>query len=211
VPGKFIGDVIIAPDALHDMVISPLARVLGGYSLLAGTSPYKNRIREAIASPAFSLLNRPTAATFAEGIDFDAFGIPTRDLDVIRDGVLRDFLVDFYVSRKLGIEQTTVWSVFVVPPGQKSADEIVRTTERGIFLTRYSGAVPGDNLDFSGIAKNAFYIEDGEARYPLAETMISGNLRDLLRAIRDVSRDTINFGNAEYPTVAAGGVTIHGR
>jgi len=46
-------------------------------------------------------------------------------------------------------------------------------------------------------------------RYPLAETMISGNLRDLLLAIRDISKDTVNFGSAEYPTIAAGGVTIH--
>jgi hypothetical protein len=41
--------------------------------------------------------------------------------------------------------------------------------------------------------------------------MISGNLRDLLMSIRDISRDSVDFGNAEYPTIAAGGVTIHGR
>jgi PmbA protein len=79
------------------------------------------------------------------------------------------------------------------------------------FLTRYSGGSPGDNLDFSGIAKNAFFIEDGQLRYPLAETMLSGNLRDLLLAIRDISQDSVNFGSAEYPTIAAGSVTIHGR
>jgi PmbA protein len=210
-PGKFVGDVIIAPDALHGMVLGPLARVLGGYSLMAGTSPYKDRIGEAIASPQFSLLNRPTAARFPEGIDFDAYGIPTRDLDVIRDGVLRDFLVDFYISRKLGIAQTAVSSAFEVPPGEKSVAEIVAATTRGIILTRFSGGSPNDNLDFSGIAKNAFYIEDGKVRHPLAETMISGNLRDLLLAIRDVSRETIDFGSGAYPTIAAGGVTIHGR
>jgi PmbA protein len=130
---------------------------------------------------------------------------------VIREGVLRDFLVDFYISRKLRIKQTAGWSNFVVAPGTKSTDEIIHQTDRGIFLTRYSGGSPGDNLDFSGIAKNAFYIEDGQVRHPLAETMLSGNLRDLLLAIRDISRDTVNFGSAEYPTIAAGGVTIHGH
>lgn len=210
-PGKFIGDVIIHADALHDMVIAPLTRVLGGYSLLSGTSPYRDRIGQAIASTGFSLLNRPTAANFPEGMDFDGFGMPTGELDVIRDGVLRDFLVDFYISRKLDIERTAGWSNFVVAAGERSVEEIIRETDRGIFLTRYSGGSPGDNLDFSGIAKNAFYIEDGQLRYPLAETMLSGNLRDLLLAIRDISRDAVNFGSADYPTVAAGGVTIHGR
>ena len=185
--------------------------MLGGYSLLSGTSPYKDRIGQTIAAAGFSLLNRPTATNFPEGIDFDGFGIPTREFDVIREGVLRDFLVDFYISRKLGIEQTAGWSNFVVAPGAKSTEEIISKTDRGIFLTRYSGGSPGDNLDFSGIAKNAFYIEGGQVRYPLAETMISGNLRDLLLAIRDISKDTVNFGSAEYPTIAAGGVTIHAR
>ena len=208
-PGKFVGDVIIHADALNELVIAPLTRVLGGYSLLSGTSPYKDRIGQTIAAAGFSLLNRPTATNFPEGIDFDGFGIPTREFDVIREGVLRDFLVDFYISRKLGIEQTAGWSNFVVAPGAKSTEEIISKTDRGIFLTRYSGGSPGDNLDFSGIAKNAFYIEGGQVRYPLAETIISGNLRDLLLAIRDISKDTVNFGSAEYPTIAAEGVTIH--
>jgi PmbA protein len=210
-PGKFVGDVILTPDALGEMVIWPLARALGGYSLLSGTSPYRDRRGQAIASPAFSLLNRPTPMTFPEGIDFDAFGIPTTDLDVIKNGVLNDFLVDHYISRKLGIGRTAVASMFVVPPGEKSIEQIVSETKRGIMLTRFSGGVPAENLDFSGIAKNAFYVEDGEVRHPLSETMVSGNLRDLILAIRDVSRETINSGTDAYPTVAAGGVTIHGR
>ena len=210
-PGKFVGDIIITPDALHEVLLGPLARVLGGYSLMAGTSPYKDRLGQQIASPQFSLLNRPTAARFPEGIDFDAFGIPTADLDVVRDGVLRDFMVDHYISRKLGLARTAVWHCYEVPPGRKSVDEIIAATERGIILTRFSGGVPNDSLDFSGIAKNAFYIEGGTVRHPLAETMISGNLRELLMAIRDVSRETIDFGGASYPTIAASGVTIHGR
>jgi PmbA protein len=98
-PGKFVGDVIVTPDALGGMLIWPLARALSGYSLLSGTSPYRERRGQIIASPAFSLLNRPTPRYFPEGVDFDAFGIPTGDLDVIRGGVLKDFLVDYYISR----------------------------------------------------------------------------------------------------------------
>jgi PmbA protein len=101
--------------------------------------------------------------------------------------------------------------MFIVPPGEKSVAQIIGETERGVMLSRFSGGLPAENLDFSGIAKNAFYVEDGKVLHPLSETMISGNLRDLIRAIRDVSQETVNFGMAEYPAVAAGGVTIHGR
>jgi PmbA protein len=76
---------------------------------------------------------------FLEGIGSDAFGIPTGDVDAIRHGVLNDFVVDHYISRKLGIDRTTVWSMFVVPPGQKSVAEIIgETTGDHLILDRAS-------------------------------------------------------------------------
>ncbi|MDD9982117.1 MAG: metallopeptidase TldD-related protein, partial [Gammaproteobacteria bacterium] len=63
-------------------------------------------------------------------------------------------------------------------------------------------------LDFSGVAKNSFYVEDGEIRYPLIETMVSGNFQDLLLNIRGVSSESMDFGSGEFPYLAASGVTI---
>lgn len=39
---KFIADVILMPDCVHHLMFV-LARAPGGYELLAGTSPYRNR------------------------------------------------------------------------------------------------------------------------------------------------------------------------
>jgi PmbA protein len=210
VPEKFVGEVILTPDCVYHLMFV-LARALGGYELLAGTSPYRDKAGEPIASPLFSLLNRPLAADFPEGSDFDGFGIPTADVDIVKDGQLENFLVDFYIARKLGLPQTAgVWN-FVVPPGDSSLDDIVAGTERGIILSRFSGGNPNSNLEFSGVAKNSFYIEGGEIRHALSETMVTGNLQDLLRNIRAVSREQVNFGDHAYPYLAASGVTISAK
>jgi PmbA protein len=210
VPEKFVGDVILTPDCVYHLMFV-LARALGGYELLAGTSPYRDKAGEPIASPLFSVLNRPLAADFPEGSDFDGFGIPTVDVDIIKDGRLENFLVDFYVARKLGLPQTAgVWN-FVVPPGDRSLNDIVAGTERGIILSRFSGGNPNSNLEFSGVAKNSFYIEGGEIRQALSETMVAANLQDLLRNIRAVSREQVNFGDHAYPYLAASGVTISAK
>jgi PmbA protein len=210
VPEKFVGDVILTPDCVYHLMFV-LARALGGYELLAGTSPYRDKASEPIASPLFSLLNRPLAADFPEGSDFDGFGIPTVDVDIVRDGRLENFLVDFYIARKLGLPQTAgVWN-FVVPPGDSSLDDIIAGTQRGIILSRFSGGNPNSNLEFSGVAKNSFYIEGGEIRHALSETMVTGNLQDLLRNIRAVSREQVNFGDHAYPYLAASGVTISAK
>jgi PmbA protein len=210
VPEKFVGDVILTPDCLFHLVPT-IARSLNGYELLSGTSPYKDKKGEAIASPLFSLLNRPRNVAFPEGCDFDGFGIPTRDVDVVKDGRLENHLIDFYIAHKLGLEQTAgVWN-FVVPPGDKSLDEIIAGTRRGIILSRFSGGNPNNNLDFSGVAKNSFYVEDGKVKHALTETTVSGNLQALLRTIHAVSREHINFGDHDYPNVAASGVTISAK
>ena len=210
VPEKFVGDVIITPDCLRHLA-GTIAGALSGYALMAGTSPYKGRRGDAIASPCFSLLNRPRSRDFPEGSSFDEFGVPTRDVDVVKEGVLSDFLVDFYVSRKLGLEQTAgVWN-FVVPAGERSIADIIAGTRRGVVLSRFSGGQPNNNLDFSGVAKNSFYVENGEIRQALSETMVSGNFQELLKNITAVSRETINFGDHAYPFLAASGVTISAK
>jgi PmbA protein len=102
-----------------------------------------------------------------------------------------------------------VWN-FVVPPGDRSLDDIVAGTERGVILSRFSGGNPNSNLEFSGVAKNSFYVE-GEIRHALSETMVTGNLQDLLQNIRAVSREQVNFGDHAYPYLAASGVTISAK
>jgi PmbA protein len=210
VPRKFVGDVIITPDCLRSLIGS-IADALSGSALFAGTTPYKERKGEQIASGKFSLFNRPRSLEFPGGSNFDGFGVPTQDLDVVKDGVLNEFLIDFFMARKLDVPQTAgAWN-FVVPPGDTPIDEIVAKTRRGIVFSRFSGGRPNSNLDFSGVAKNSFYVEDGEVKYALGETMVSGNFQELLKQIHAVSRESVNFGESFYPFIAASGVTISSR
>ena len=207
VPGKFIGDVIVTPSCAA-WVASVLARALDGYALIGGLTPWEGREGESIAGAGFSLLNRPADSRTADGADFDDWGVSTRDVDVIRDGVLKTFLADFFCSRKLDRPQNAGRRNLVIPPGERSVQALIRETERGIVLARFSGGNPNHKLDFSGVAKNSFYVENGAIRYPLIETMVSGNLQDLLMNIRGVSREAIDFGSGAYPHIAASGVTI---
>lgn len=210
VPHKFEGDVIITPDCLSSL-LAHIAGALGGYALMAGTSPFAEDAGKSVAAESFILRNTPRGEALPGGADFDGFGVPTRNVDIVRNGKLQNFLVNFFCARKLAREQTAGQLNLSVAPGQSSFEELVASTRRGIVFARFSGGNPNDNLDFSGVAKNSFYVEDGVIQYPLIETMVSGNLRSLLRNIRGLSRETVNSGSWTYPYVAAGGVTISGK
>ena len=207
VPGKFTGDVIVTPNCAA-YIAMVVAGALDGYSLMGGLTPWEDREGERIANAGFSLLNRPADARIPDGSDFDDCGISTCNVDVIRNGALETFLIDFFCSRKLDRPQNAGRCNLVIPPGERCLEDLIRETERGIVLARFSGGAPNHKLDFSGVAKNSFYVEDGEIRYPLIETMVSGNFQDLLMNVRGVSSESIDFGGGEFPYLIASGVTI---
>ena len=71
--------------------------------------------------------------------------------------------------------------------------------------------MPSVNGDFSGVAKNSFLIEHGKVKAPISETMISGNLADMLNNVIAVSADTVCDGVSILPWIAFDGITISGK
>lgn len=207
VPETFTGDVIFTPDSL-DTLVGPVLQAIGGYQLMRGTSPYADSIGQAIASPSLTITNRPRSDQFPLAASFDGDGVPSVDLPVVTQGVLKHHLIDWYVSNKLGEPMTAGVHHIDVAPGEQSFEEIVAGTKRGIVLGRFSGGRPNQKLDFSGVAKNSFYVEDGEVVHPIHETMIAGNFGDLLRQIRAVGSESVNYGGHAFPAVAVSGATI---
>ena len=205
IPETFVGDVIITPAAMSTLVGAVMGAV-SGMSLLRGATPYADKLGAAIAPTAFTVAHRPSALATAS--PFDGEGFANRDIPVIANGVLENFLIDWYFSHKLDRPMTTGCSDFIVEPGEQTLDAIIAGTERGIVLGRYSGGMPNSNLDFSGVAKNSFYVENGKIVHPINETMIAGNFVSVLESITAISRETLDYGSSRYPWIATSGVTV---
>ena len=54
-------------------------------------------------------------------------------------------------------------------------------------------------------------IQNGKITCALSETMISGNIGDLLKNIRAISKETVADGNSVLPAIAFDGVTVSGQ
>ena len=93
VAGKIVGDIIVAPNCAAFLATVICCGALNGYALMGRLTPYADRLGERIASAEFSLLNRPTDRRFPDGSDFDDYGISTCNVDVIRNRVFENFLI----------------------------------------------------------------------------------------------------------------------
>ncbi len=206
VPGKFTGDMIITPDAMRSFLGFLLGN-LGGAPMISGTSIYHGRRDEQVASSLLTLRSTPTQMPGGYSITGD--GYPAVDLDIIEHGVLQHYLLDLYASRKTGLAPpANSGGCYVVTPGDTPLAQMIESVGEGILISRFSGGQPSAKGDFSGVAKGSFYIRDGEVRQPVSETMVSGNMADLLMQIVAVSRESIDFGTGAFPWIRVRDIVI---
>lgn len=210
-PEKMMGEVIITPDCL-DEFIEFITGYLRDYGLITGNSIFKDKLDQAIADEKLTLHSRPVSEEIADGYFFTHDGYEAQNSTIIEEGVLKTFLLSLYGSRKTSKPKAVNdGAAYVIESGQISVEDMIGSVHKGLLLCRFSGGHPSENGDFSGVAKNSYYIEDGKIQYPLSETMISGNLREVLKNIRFISRERIDFGSAIFPWIQVSDVTISGK
>ena len=199
----FVGAVVLAPNAVSDL-LQWLLEQLGDSRLIAGTSLYRNKVGQRIASPLFTLRSR-FAAPGVAAVSSDAFR--ARPIEVVERGELRCLLPSLYGSRKTGFPHVPVadggWEVGA---GSSTRTDIVEGVARGALVGRLSMGNPASNGDFSGVIKNAFSVSDGQLGYALSETMISGNVSQMLCDIDAVSAERIDSGLALLPWMRVPGL-----
>lgn len=211
VNGKFVGTVIATPLLMSDFMYTILANFCSDSVIIDRTSPWIEKLGKQVASAGFNLSSRPfdPAAVFGERF---SGGFKSADMDIIRDGVLQGFLLSDYASRKSGFERAKNSSMCLfVDPGTAAIADIIANTERGLIVNRFSGDQPGQNGDFSGVAKNSFLVENGKIVGAVAETMINGNFTEMLQNVRAISRETEADGRGVLPWVAFDGISVTGK
>ena len=206
VPRKFTGDLVITPDSIGDF-LGFLIGNIGNQPLISGTSLYKESLGKRVADAALTLHSRPrdlVGGYFVTGDGYEA-----QNATIVEEGVLRSFLLDQYGARKTGLARAaTGGGAWVVEPGTTSLDDMIRDVKAGVLITRFSGGRPNDKGDFSGIAKNSHYIDNGAIAYPISETMVSGNMASLLTSIVAISAERADFGSGIFPWVRVSEVGI---
>ena len=212
VSGKFEGTMVVMPGCLGSLFYSLLSDFAGEGGLLSGTSPWKDKLGEQVADKRITISLAPLDERIVCGNRVTAEGFRAENFDVIRNGKLNAFVLGLYAANKLKLPRGKNDSFnVIVAPGDRSIDEIIASIDKGILVGRFSGGNPASNGDFSGVAKNSFLIENGKIGPALSETMISGNMADMLGRLRAVSSEQVADGMSVLPYMAFDGITISGK
>ena len=212
VDGKFTGTIVMTPDCAADTIGTALSLFAGDVALIGGTSIWKDRLGQKVASDCLTLSSSPLDSRILGGEEWTAEGYVSENYDIIENGVLKSFMLGQYAANRTGLPRAlNNDDAFILLPGEKSLSEIIAGISDGLLVGRFSGGEPNAAGDFSGVAKNSFRIHDGKLCGAVSETMISGNLNELLNHVVGVSRETVCDGSTVMPWVAASGVVISGK
>jgi PmbA protein len=153
---------------------------------------------------------------------FDGEGLPTRRTVLVEHGILKNYVMNTYTARKLGMKSTGNAARglagnpgigagnFYLEPGTLTSQQIIGDIQNGLYVTDTMGH--GVNLvtgDYS-VGASGLWIENGELAYPVEEITIAGNLKDMYRNIAAIGNDLVFRGASAAPTIRIEGMTIAG-
>jgi PmbA protein len=183
-----------------------------GSVIMNGTSQWLNRIGERVASDKVTISLKARDDRLATAEPFTADGYRSEDVTVIGKGVLNTFLLNLYAAKKTGRPVTKNTSMaMVMEAGETPLADMIASMDRGLIVGGFSGGEPGANGEFSGVAKNSFYVEHGRVVGAVTETMINGNLESIFRNVLAVSREQVCDGSSVLPYLCCDGIVISGK
>ncbi len=208
---------IVLEPRIAAALLSIVAGTLDGESVLKGRSMFAERLGEAVAASALTLVDDPTDTDAFGAVAYDAEGLATRRNVLIGEGVLRQFLYDSATARRAGTRSTgsAVRAGYksapgcgaraLLPvPGPMSRDELYAAVGDGLVVQSVSGLHSGVNPvsgDFS-VGAEGVLLRGGAPAAPVREVNIASTLQRMLQGIVAVG------GDLERPPGPAAGVSL---
>ncbi len=204
-------------------LLEHIFEAVNGDSIYRGASFLAGKLGEKVAGENVTVVDDGTLPGLFGTSPFDDEGVPTRRTVVIERGVLRSYLLNTYVARKLSLETTGNASRgitgnpgigcgnFFLEPGKHTEKEIIADVKEGLYVTDFLGF--GVNLvtgDFSRGA-SGIWIQNGELTFPVEEITVAGNLGDMINNIAEIGSELEFRGSVAAPAVRIEGLTVAGE
>ncbi len=145
---------------------------------------------------------------------YDSEGVTTRHRDLVRDGILQDYVLSTYSARKLGLKSTGnaggVRNLTITPTGG-DFESMLQLLGTGLLVTELMGqGVKMMTGDYSRGAAG-FWVEHGVIQYPVEEITIAGNLKEMFNGIVAIGNDVDLRGNTRTGSILIEQMSIAGE
>ena len=214
---------IFTPLGVASALLSPLVLAFNAKAVLEGASPLKNKLGEQVFDKRLSLWDDATVAYSVGSYPFDDEGVPGQRLPLVADGVVANFLYDLQTAALAGTHSTgngrragggfpgPAISSLILEKGDVSFQAMVKDMKEGLIVEEVIGAEQGNLLggDFGGNVLLGYKVESGEIVGRVKDTMIAGNVYQVLKELRGIGQEARWVGGTlQTPPLYCSGVSV---
>ena len=163
-------------------------------SVAPGTSEFSGKLGQRIASELVTAVDDATIPNAWGSINIDDEGTPTQRKVLIENGVLKNYMVDKFGGRRMGMSSngasrrenykfvpTSRMSNTFILNGKSTEEEIIATTPYGLYAKKMSGgSVYPTTGEFNFSVDEAYLIENGKIGKQVKGAKLIGHGADIL-------------------------------
>tara|TARA_B100001057_G_scaffold175307_1_gene175905 strand:+ start:27 stop:1343 length:1317 start_codon:yes stop_codon:yes gene_type:complete len=194
-------------------ILSTFANAISSSALSRGTSFLKDKINQKIFSNTINIFDKPDILRGLGSRCFDKEGVKTDTLQLVENGILKNYLVDTYNGKKLNLKsngRSGGTSNLFFENGKTTFKDLINSSPKSLYITETIGH--GSNIvtgDYS-VGATGFLIENGDFKFPINEITIAANFKDMFQNI--TLADDLEFEYAtNSPTMMIEGMVVAGK
>ncbi len=168
-----------------------------------GISCFCGKDKQYIASPVVSAVDDSTIPYEWGSIDIDDDGNLGEKRQLIKDGILTDYMIDEFNGRKMNRAgngacrrqdytyiPTSRMSNTYIENGESTPEEIIKDTKLGLYAVSFlGGSVNPSTGEFNFACSEAYIIRDGKVCEPVRGATLIGKGHEVLKEIDMVAND----------------------
>lgn len=192
-------------------LVGALMGPLSAQSIQQKRSFLEGQAGQAIGSPLLEITDDPHIPKGFGSRLWDGEGLAARPLPIFEAGLLRNYYVDTYYGKKLGLPPTTAgssnlrWKL-----GAKDLAALLRDVQDGILVTGFLGGNSNATTGDFSLGVQGYRVRGGLLAEPVSEMNIAGNQKDFWKRLVAVGSDPFPYSAARTPTLVFEGVQFAG-
>ncbi len=202
--------IVFTPNGMASAMIMPLMSAFNGKTVLEGASPIGSKQGQLVFDRKLHLHDDPTISYRPGSRPCDDEGVASQRTALVEEGIVANFLYDLQTAALAGKQSTgngsrgrgslpsPAPSAFIIAPGDTTFDDMIKDIKEGLVIDYLMGASQGNILggDFSGNVLLGYKVENGEIVGRVKDTMVSGNIYQVLKEITAIGSEARWVGSS---------------
>ena len=204
---------IVFDKRIAQNLLSTFASAISSNTISKGTTFLKDCLNKKIFNDQINIIDKANIKKANGSRYFDSEGVRIEDLQLVKNGILNDYLVETYSGKKINRKsngRSSGTTNLYFENGDQSFDQLINSEKKLLYIKETIGR--GANIitgDYS-VGASGIMIENGKFTFPVSEITIAGNFNEMFKNI--FLADDLEFKySTNSPTMLVNGITVGGK